>query len=323
MEKGHALSFDRDQTKARLAALARRGILLGTSSWKYPGWQGLLYDRDRYVWRGRYAESRFERLCLAEYAEVFPTVCLDAAYYKFPEAHGLESLAAQVPAEFQLGLKVTDAITQRRCPNHPRYGAKAGRDNEHFLDAELFASRFLRPCESIRENVGLLIFEFMRFSSADYSRGREFVADLDEFLGRLPPGWPYGVEIRNREILHPEYFAVLAKHGVTHIFNSWTDMPAVSDQLTCPGCFTSPDLVGARFLLKPGRNYEQAVKAFSPYNRIRDPFPEGRQAVVEVIRQAVESGRRRALIFVNNRFEGCSLETIAGVLDQVEKVEAA
>jgi uncharacterized protein YecE (DUF72 family) len=309
------VSFDRDQTQVRLRALAQRGIFLGASSWKYPGWQGLLYDRERYVWRGRYAESRFERLCLTEYAEVFPAVCVDAAYYKFPERSGLEQLAAQVPPGFQFGFKVTDEITLKRFPNLPRFGAKAGQGNSNYLNADLFQARFLESCESIRPNVGLIIFEFTRFSSGDYARGREFVADLDAFLAGLPRGWPYGVEIRNRDFLHPEYFAVLARHGVTHVFNSWTDMPPVGEQLEMGGSVSNPSLVGARFLLRPGRNYETAVKTFAPYNRLQDEYPEGRSAIAELILQAMKQAQRRTVIFVNNRFEGCSLETISGVLD--------
>ena len=49
--------------------LAVNGIFIGTSSWKYAGWCGLLYDEQRYCYRGKFAESRFERDCLAEYAE--------------------------------------------------------------------------------------------------------------------------------------------------------------------------------------------------------------------------------------------------------------
>ena len=59
--------------------LAVNGIFIGTSSWKYRGWTGLLYDEQRYCYRGKFAESRFERDCLAEYAETFKTVCVDAA----------------------------------------------------------------------------------------------------------------------------------------------------------------------------------------------------------------------------------------------------
>lgn len=309
------MPFDRDQIRARLSALAQRGIFLGTSSWKYPGWQGLLYDRERYVWRGRYADSRFERLCLSEYAEVFHAVCVDAAYYKFPESRGLESLASQVPAGFRFGFKVTDEITLKHFPNLPRFGPKAGQPNSNFLNADLFQTRFLAPCESIRDNVGLIIFEFTRFSSVDYLRGRDFLVDLDAFLGQLPAGWPFGVEIRNREFLRPEYFSVLAKHRIAHVFNSWTDMPAVTEQMRMEGSNTNPGLGGARFLLKPGRNYEAAVKAFAPYNRIKDEYPEGRKAIAELILQAMSQAQCRTMIFINNRFEGCSLQTISGVLD--------
>ena len=32
---------------------------------KYPGWRGQLYDESRYLYRGKVAESRFEKQCLA------------------------------------------------------------------------------------------------------------------------------------------------------------------------------------------------------------------------------------------------------------------
>ena len=97
-----------------------------------------------------------------EYAEVFKTVCVDAAYYSFPGVQYLEGLAAQVPADFQFGFKVTDEITLRRFPNLPRFGQRAGQLNEHYLKADVFERGFLRPCEAIRPQVGLIIFEFSR-----------------------------------------------------------------------------------------------------------------------------------------------------------------
>ena len=65
------MAFDREQMRARAAELAAQGVFIGTSSWKYPGWRGILYDEARYTYRGKFAESRFEKNCLAEYAEVF------------------------------------------------------------------------------------------------------------------------------------------------------------------------------------------------------------------------------------------------------------
>jgi uncharacterized protein YecE (DUF72 family) len=310
------MTFNRDEMKASLAALAGQGVFLGTSSWKYPGWLGQLYTEDRYIWHGRFSESRFERLCLAQYAEVFSTVSVDASYYKFPDARFLEGLISQVPAGFQFTFKVTDRITIKRFANLPRFGPRAGTANEDFLNAARFQSDFLGPCEPYQRQVGLLIFEFSRFWPADFAHGRDFVAVLDEFLGRLPKGWRYGVEIRNQAFLHPEYFAMLARHGVAHVFSSWQDMPPLSEQIAMPGSFTVPDFFGARLLLKPGRKYEDAVKQFSPYNRIQDPYPEGRAAGVKLIK---EGGRRggatQAFIYVNNRFEGNALQTNAAMVD--------
>jgi uncharacterized protein YecE (DUF72 family) len=311
------MPVDRAQLQAQLAVLAQASVFLGTSSWKYPGWRGQLYDEARYVWRGRWSESRFEKLCLADYAEVFSTVCVDAAYYKFPEGRYLEDLAGLVPPHFQFTLKVTDAITLKRFANLPRFGLRGGQTNPDFLNADLFQRAFLSACEPCRSRIGLLIFEFSKFYPADFERGRDFMEALDGFLAQLPTGWRYGIEIRNRHFLKPEYFATLAKHGVAHIYNSWQDMPSLKEQLAIGESRTTPDFFGARLLLKPGRKYEEAVKAFSPYNEIKDPYPEGREAGAALIRQArLSQGKTRAYIYVNNRFEGNALETIAAIIER-------
>jgi uncharacterized protein YecE (DUF72 family) len=215
-EAAQGAVFDRERVAGWAADLAVQGVYVGTSSWKYPGWLGQLYDGRRYEYRGKFAETRFKRDCLAEYAEVFKTVCVDAAYYTFPSERYLEGMANQVPEDFQFGLKVTDTVTIKKFPKLARFGDLAGKQNDNFLNAELFVKGFLKPCEAIRSNLGLLMFEFSRFWLTDYEHGRDFIADLDRFLGQLPKGWPYGVEIRNRNWLRADYFECLSRHGVTH-----------------------------------------------------------------------------------------------------------
>lgn len=309
--------FNREQLREQVQQLAHGGVFIGTSSWKYPGWCGTLYDSSRYEYRGKFAQTRFNRDCISEYSEVFKTVCVDAAYYTFPTEKYLQGMAEQVPDDFQFGFKVTDTITLKHFPNLERFGDLAGKPNELFLNAELFASSFLRPCESIRPKVGLLMFEFSRFWPSDYQHGRDFVNDLDQFLGKLPKGWPYGVEMRNRAWLKPEYFECLSRHQVAHVFNSWDAMPPVSEQMALPGSRTHPSLVAARFLLKPGRKYEEAVKAFEPYNEIKEVNPEAREAGKQLISEAKTSPTpRRTFIFVNNRLEGHALTTIAAMIEK-------
>jgi uncharacterized protein YecE (DUF72 family) len=304
--------FDRSAIKQKLTTLAQSGIFIGASSWKYAGWIGTLYDEQRYIWRGKFGEKRFERYCLQEYAEVFKTVCVDAAYYKFPDDAYLQDLVCLAPPGFLFGFKVTDEITIKKFPNLPRFGIKAGKLNEHFLNADLFASAFLKPLEKCKDKVGIMIYEFSKFYTDDFKSVGEFIPALEKFLALLPKGWPYGIEIRNKYFLVPEYFALLKQYGITHVFNSWNEMPSVLEQLSLDGCRTNLALTAARFLLKPGRDYETAVKLFKPYDRIKEPNPEARAAAVKLIQQHPKPGK--TFIFVNNRLEGNALETIASVL---------
>ncbi|HXP58946.1 MAG TPA: DUF72 domain-containing protein [Dongiaceae bacterium] len=218
------MTLTRQDLAQRAASLAAQGVYVGTSSWKYPGWCGTVYDRARYEYRGKFAKTRFKRDCLAEYAEVFKTVCVDAAYCNFPSQPYLEGMVGQTPDDFVFGLKVTDAITIKKYPNLDRFGHQAGKPNANFLNAELFVKAFLKPCEAMHHAIGLLMFEFSRFLPTDYEHGRDFIAELDKFLGQLPKGWPYGVEMRNRGWLKPEYSRCLARHEVTHVFNSWDEL---------------------------------------------------------------------------------------------------
>src|SRR6266700_3286495 len=139
-----------------------------------------------------------------------------------------------------------------------------------------------------------------------------WAGDLDDFLRQLPRDFRYAVELRNRELLTDTHGAVLAHHRVAHVFNSWTAMPTLGEQLELPWAFPAPFTI-ARALLRPGRRYADAVKLFEPYDRIRDPQPELRQ---DLLRLVAEAMRRRieALILVNNRLEGNAPETIRALV---------
>ncbi|MEP6672123.1 MAG: hypothetical protein ABJF10_23370 [Chthoniobacter sp.] len=73
--------YDLATYRQLLAQLAAHGLTIGTSSWKYPGWNGLIYDEARYHYRGQFARTRFEQDCLTEYAETFSSVCVDPGYF--------------------------------------------------------------------------------------------------------------------------------------------------------------------------------------------------------------------------------------------------
>src|SRR5688572_24065416 len=102
----------RETLKTAMSALAKDNIFFGTSSWKYEGWLGQLYSRERYRnRRGQHSKAQFEEICLAEYADVFKAVGVDATFYTFPRRENLQALGDQVPDGFQFGFKVTGTIT--------------------------------------------------------------------------------------------------------------------------------------------------------------------------------------------------------------------
>ena len=302
-------AFDRAALAARLRALAGRGVFIGTSSWKYEGWLGQVYSRERYLTRGRFSRAAFEAECLREYAETFPTVCGDFAFYQFPTEDFWSKLFARVPAGFRFAFKAPEQITCQVFPTHARYGPQAGKPNEMFLDQRAFAEMFLRPLEAHRDKTALIVFEF----GATRAALPEFLDRLDPFLGALPPDFRYAVEVRNPEFLSPDYFACLRERRAAHVYNAWSRMPELSHQIAIPDSATA-DFEVCRGLLRRGRLYENAVKAFAPYTEIQDPNPEARESMRILIDRAREN-KKMLFLFVNNRLEGNAPLTILSVAE--------
>jgi uncharacterized protein YecE (DUF72 family) len=304
---------ERSPLAARLSALAERGVYFGTSSWKYPGWLGSIYTPERYFTRGRFSQKKFEAECLAEYAETFPAVCGDFSFYQFPSDSYWHRLFASAPPHLKFAFKVPEEITVRTWPTHERYGARGGSENESFLNAGVFERMFARPLELYANRVAALIFEFGTLPKRSYENVQAFARDLARFLEALPRGWRYGVEVRNPEYLDPVYFDCLRAANVAHVFNAWTRMPELREQIAIEAAHTA-DFTIARALLRHGRPYARAVEKFQPYDRIQDPNPAGRSALRDLLDHATRR-KQVAFLFVNNRFEGNAPGTIAAVTE--------
>ena len=306
-------AFPRDHLAERLRQLAARNIYIGGSSWKYEGWLGQIYSRERYLSRGRFSKKIFEEECLREYSEVFPTVCGDFAFYQFPTQEFWDKLFALAPEHFRFAFKVPEQITCKVFPIHPRYGAQAGRDNEAFLDPHAFREMFVRPLLPHQRKTALLIFAFGAFGWRSANDVGEFIDRLDPFLSQLPPEFRYAVEIRNPAFLEPDYFACLHAHNVAHVYNAWSKMPELRTQIALPHSATA-DFQVCRALLRHGRVYEEAVDAFAPYREVQDPNPEARDSMRVLIGRAREN-KQFLFLFVNNRLEGNAPSTILSLVE--------
>lgn len=305
--------FDRDFLARRLAELAQQNILIGGSSWKYEGWLGQIYSRERYLARGKFSKRTFEQECLREYAETFPVVCGDFAFYQFPTQDFWAKLFSRTPERFRFAFKVPEQITCKVFPGHARYGPLAGQENENFLDAQVFEEMFVRPLLVHKEKTALLIFEFGAFGRRSFAGLSEFLDRLDPFLAKLPPVFRYAVEIRNPEFLDKDYFGCLRSHGVAHVYNAWSKMPELRQQIAIPDSATANFQV-CRALLRYGRVYEEAVDAFAPYREVQDPNPEARESMRVLIGRAREN-KEFLFLFVNNRLEGNAPTTILSLVE--------
>jgi uncharacterized protein YecE (DUF72 family) len=307
-------SFDRDGLADRLRAVAEHNIYIGGSSWKYEGWLGQIYTRERYLTRGKFSQKLFEQECLREYAETFHTVCGDFAFYQFPSDEFWKRLFQRVPGHFRFAFKIPEQITCKMFPRHARYGALASKENEGFLDSHMLQEMFLRPLLPYREKTSLLIFEFGAFGQRSFAELGEFLDRLDPFLAALPPEFRYAVEIRNPEFLEKDYFACLREHQVAHVYNAWSKMPELRSQMAIPESVTADFLV-SRALLRRGRVYEDAVGLFAPYKEIQDENPEARESMRVLIGRAREN-KQFLFLFVNNRLEGNAPLTILSLVDR-------
>ncbi len=283
-------------------------IFMGTSSWKYAGWQGLIYNE-------HYKSKRsFQTQCLREYAKYFPAVGVDATFYRFPTTDIFHDMADLTPDHFKFGLKATEEITVYKYPTHPRYGQRKGLLNSNFLNADLFLEKFVEPARQLGQKLGPIMLQFASLPPKLIKDG-SFLNELDDFLARLPGELQFATEIRNRQLFDNEYFSMLRSHNVAHIHTSWTFMPPFEDQTAVESSFTG-DFFAMRLLTPYQVEYSQAVESFYPYSTLQKPQPKVRNALIKHLKQALGQ-QFPGYVFINNRLEGASPLTINDVLSRI------
>jgi uncharacterized protein YecE (DUF72 family) len=294
----------------QLGAALPSHVHLGTSSWTFAGWSGLVYLRT-------YPNQRsFVRESLSEYARypLFKTVGVDRAHYAPLSADDWRAYAAQLPPRFPCVIKAWDELSVITFPDHERYGARRTTQNPHFLDAALFRDAVAAPLlEGFRDHVGALVLELAPQRSAPPAR--QFEDRLARFLSQAPAELPLAVELRNRELLTPRYLSILKHYGASHVLNFWTGMPTLREQLALPGILSGPRAV-ARLSLPPFTAYAQRKRDFAPFDRLVEPQLSLRDDVAELVYRTGELGQD-VFITVNNKVEGSAPLTIAALAQRI------
>lgn len=272
-----------------------KGICLGGSTWSFPGWTGLVYDRS-------YSTSKLAREGLAAYARhpLLRAIGVDRTHYAPVEAEELARYREVVPDGFLFLVKAHEACTLARFPEHARYGAQRGLENGLFLDPLYAADQVVAPfVEGIGSDAGALLFQFAPQSLGSPAA---FAERLHAFLAALPRGPVYAVELRNRELITADYGDALAAVGACHCHNVHPRMPDIRAQGRLAGTERGPMTI-IRWLLGAGMTYEEAGRMYAPFNRMAAPDPGNRGAVADLARAAL-AGMRPFLCTINNNAEG-------------------
>jgi uncharacterized protein YecE (DUF72 family) len=184
-------------------------IRFGTSSFSSPDWVGSFYPDGT-------PPAEFLRF----YAARFDTVEVDSTYYAVPAARTVDGWAAKTPESFLIAAKFPRAIV------HGGEGARP--DASRVLAPEKTyreRDRFLSVMERLGPRTGPLVLQFPYFARSVFSSSGRFFERLDRFLADLPPGFRYGVEIRNRAWLEAEFFALCAAHRAAAVLVDQAWMP--------------------------------------------------------------------------------------------------
>lgn len=285
---------------AHLTSLASRlpqDIRIGTSSWSFPGWTGIVYGETT-------SKPRLARLGLAAYAQhpLLRTVGIDRTFYAPVPAAGLARYAAAVPDDFRFLMKAHEACTIARYPDHPRYGNARGKVNDLFLNPTYAAGEVVGPfIEGLADKGGPLLFQFSPQDLAAAGGPAGFIDRLHRFLDTLPKGPLYCVELRDPRLLTPAYRQALTASGVSHCFNAHPTMPDIDTQVRRAGTEFPATVV--RWMLGRGFEYEEARERYDPFDRIVDDDPSTRAAIAAHCVASARS-RRPAYVIINNKAEG-------------------
>lgn len=305
--RAQAPAPDHVDWSTRLPALLR----LGTSSWTYPGWKGL-------VWDGDYADPLLAKHGLAAYTQhpLMRCVSLDRAFYRALTRAQYAAYAAQVPDGFRFVVKAPSSVADALVRDE---SGRALQPNPLFLDAALAVREFAEPAlEGLGSKLGALVFQLSPMSPALLADLPAVLQRLRTLLRALPslrpdaPDAVVAVQVRDPEFLTPALVEVLRESGATYCLGLHPKMPAIDGQLPLlRALWPGPLVCRWNMHLKHGPyGYEEARRVYAPYDRLADPDPSTR-AVLARVALATAAAGYPAYVTIGNKAEGCAPLSVA------------
>jgi len=165
-------------------------------------------------------------------------------------------------------------------------------------DCETDLKNFLETMDLMGNKLGPLLFQFGYFNKSDFHSGQEFLARLEPFLKKLPQGYKFALEIRNKQWLTAEFFDLLREHKVAYALIDQAWMPRVSE------IFEKFDPITADFtyirLLGDRKGIEQKTKI---WDKVIVDRSKELMSWVNVCQRTVRRGVS-TYVYVNNHYAG-------------------
>lgn len=288
-------------------------VRLGTSSWAFPGWAGIVYDRTASV-------GALSRRGLDPYSRhpLLGCVGVDRTFYSPLPATQFEEYAALVPPKFRFVVKADRALTFPRF-THGAAGAAdtTVHENPDFLNPQRARDAVVGPTvHGLGEKLGAILFQFPPMHPRAVGGPGRFASDLGRFLKALPTGIPYAVELRTRELLCPVVLAAISEAGATLVRLVHPSLPPIGEQADSgPSSGAAGPLI-IRWMLGHGQSYNDAKDRYAPFDRLVDPDPLSRGAIATMCIDAALEGLE-VYVIVNNKAEGSSPLSIRALAHEI------
>lgn len=287
-------------------------LRIGTCSWKYDSWKGLIYDPNK-----AYKPNDY----LPDYAKHFNTVEIDQWFWslfptgaKLPNPDTVKIYSDSVPDDFLFTVKAPNSITlthhySKQLAKHKHV---ANQPNDYFLNIDLL-NRFLEILQPMKKKLGPIMFQFEYLNKQKMPSLKAFLDKLSEFFSSAPKKLDYAVEIRNPNYLKKEFFEFLKERDICPVLIEGYFMPHIGE-LADKFDLSSGKMLVIR-LMGPDRKEIEKLTG-EQWDKVAAPKDKELDSITEIIKDQIERGRE-VVVNINNHYEGCAVMTIERLMERL------
>ena len=285
-------------------------IRIGTCSWKYDSWKGLIYS------------DNVGKDYLPEYSKHFNTVEIDQWFWSLfaedkivlPQPHVVKSYTESVPEDFKFTIKIPNSITLTHF--YQKDKSKPLQPNPHFLSIELF-NNFLKSLETMHAKIGILMFQFEYLNKQKMKSQGEFQSKFSEFIQQVDQQIPLAIDIRNPNYINKNYFDFLNLNNISAVLlQGYYMRPIFETYQTHTSQINKPTVIR---LHGPDRS-EIEKKSKGIWNQILESKDDEISKITKIIRD-LDQKNLDVYVNVNNHYEGSAPRTIEKIKEQLHTID--